>query len=119
MLMTDTGALPDAERSFISRLLSQVPGLSDCIAVAKRLNTLLRQQSEESVDAVLVDAAGTALEEFAAGLQRDIEAVRAALETPWTTSPAEGQINRLKVLKRTIFGRAGFDLLRARVLETA
>ena len=119
MLMTDTGALPDAERSFISRLLSQVPGLADCIAVAKRLNTLLRRQSEESVDAVLADAAGTALKEFAAGLQRDIEAVRAALETPWTTSPAEGQINRLKMLKRTMYGRAGFDLLRARVLEAA
>ena len=117
--MTNTGALPDAERSFISRLLSQVPGLSDCIAVAKRLNTLLRRQSEESLDAVLADAAGTALKEFAAGLQRDIEAVRAALETPWTTSPAEGQINRLKMLKRTMYGRAGFDLLRARVLEAA
>ena len=93
MLMTDTDALPEAERSFISRLLAQVPGLADCIAVAKRLNTLLRRQSEESLDAVLADAANTALKEFAAGLQRDVSAVRAALKTPWTTSPAEGQIN--------------------------
>ena len=87
--------------------------------MAKRLNALLRRQSEENLDAVLADAANTALKEFAAGLQRDVGAVRAALETPWTTSPAEGQINRLKMLKRSMYGRAGFDLLRARVLEAA
>ena len=40
-------------------------------------------------------------------------------DLPWTTSPAEGQINRLKMLKRTMYGRAGFDLLRARVLHAA
>ena len=68
---------------------------------------------------MLADAANRALKEFAAGLQRDVGAVRAVLETPWTTSPAEGQINRLKMLKRTMYGRAGFDLLRARVLEAA
>lgn len=118
-LMTDTDALPETERSFISRLLAQTPGLSDCITVAKRLNTLLRRQSEESLDGVLADAADTALKEFAASLQRDIAAVRAALETPWTTSPAEGQINRLKMLKRTMYGRAGINLLRARVLKAA
>ena len=44
---------------------------------------------------------------------------RATLDLPWTTSPAEGQINRLKMLKRTMYGRAGFPLLRARVLNAA
>ncbi len=48
---------------------------------------------------------------------RGLTAVQAALELPWTTSPAEGQINRLKMLKRTMYGRAGFRLLRARVLH--
>jgi hypothetical protein len=47
----------------------------------------------------------------------DLSAVLAALELPWTTNPAEGQINRLKMLKRTMYGRAGFGLLRARVLH--
>jgi len=50
---------------------------------------------------------------------RDVEAVRGAIETPWSTSPVEGQINRLKMLKRAMFGRAGFDLLRQRVLNAA
>jgi transposase len=45
--------------------------------------------------------------------------VRAALGLPWSTSPVEGQINRLKTLKRQMYGRAGLDLLRQRVLAAA
>ena len=53
---------------------------------------------------------------FAYGLQKDISAVAAAVDTPWSTGQVEGQINRLKTIKRQMYGRAGFDLLRARVL---
>ena len=45
-----------------------------------------------------------------------LTAVEAALTLPWSTSPVEGQINRVKTLKRTMYGRAKLDLLRARVL---
>ena len=57
-----------------------------------------------------------ALQTFAAGLRQDGAAVRAALTLPWSSGQAEGQINRLKTLKRQMYGRAGFDLLRRRVL---
>ena len=119
MLMTDTDMLPGAEQAFVSALLAQAPDLANGIAVAKRLNLLFRHKSQESLDAVLADAAGTPLAEFAASLHHDLAAVQAALDLPWTTSPAEGQINRLKMLKRTMYGRAGFPLLRARVLHAA
>jgi transposase len=46
-------------------------------------------------------------------------ALQAALDLPWTTSPVEGQINRLKMLKRIMYGRADFELLRQRVLYAA
>ena len=59
------------------------------------------------------------LARFAASLRRDFEAINAALELPWTTSPVEGQISRLKMLKRTMYGRAGFELLRDRVFHAA
>jgi len=119
MLMTDTDKLPEAEQAFVLALLAQAPDLANGIAVAKRLNLLFRHKSQESLDAVLADAAGTPLAEFAANIRRDLAAVQAALDLPWTTSPAEGQINRLKMLKRTMYGRAGFQLLRARVLHAA
>jgi transposase len=116
LLMTDD-VLPVAEQGLVSRLLTQVPSLADCIAAARRLNQVLRRKSQESLDDVLNSAAGTALKEFVASLRRDLGAVQAALDLPWTTSPAEGQISRLKMLKRTMYGRAGFNLLRARVLH--
>ena len=60
-----------------------------------------------------------AMVRFAYGLQKDIDAVNAAVETSWSTGQVEGQINRLKMIKRQMYGRAGFDLLRARVLPYA
>ncbi len=119
MLMADAETLSEAGRTFTSNLLAQVAGLAESIGVAKRLNLLLRHKSGESLAGVLDDAAGTLLATFAASMQRDLPAVQAALDLPWTTSPAEGQINRIKTIKRTMYGRAGFDLLRARVLYAA
>jgi len=56
------------------------------------------------------------LARFAYGLRKDFNAVIAAVETPWSNGQTEGQINRLKAIKRQMYGRAGFPLLRARVL---
>ena len=56
------------------------------------------------------------LRRFAAGLLIDHDAVRAAVVTPWSNGQVEGQINRLKLLKRIMHGDAELDLLRIRVL---
>ena len=48
----------------------------------------------------------------------DYEAVKVGLTLPWSTGPVEGQNNRLKMLKRQMYGRANLDLLRQRVLYT-
>lgn len=53
---------------------------------------------------------------FAVGLDRDFDAVQAATETSWSNGQVEGQVNRLKTLKRSMYGRAGLNLLRARLL---
>jgi transposase len=53
---------------------------------------------------------------FGYGLRKDLAAVTAAIETGWTSGQVEGQINRLKTIKRQMYGRAGFNLLRSRVL---
>ena len=60
-----------------------------------------------------------AVETFAQGLEQGGDAVRAALTTPWSNAQSEGQITKLKLLKRQMYGRASFDLLRRRVLLTA
>ncbi len=50
-------------------------------------------------------------------LARDYQAVKAAMELPWSTGPVEGHNHRLKLIKRSGYGRASFDLLRQRVLH--
>jgi hypothetical protein len=60
-----------------------------------------------------------AFETFAATLRRDEVAIRHALTEPWSTGPVEGQITRVKCVKRQMYGRASFDLLRQRVLRAA
>ena len=57
-----------------------------------------------------------AMVRFVRTLQQDIEAVEAAVSQPWSNGPVEGQINRLKMLKRQMYGRGGTELLRARLL---
>ena len=60
-----------------------------------------------------------AVETFAAGLQQEEAAIKAALTLPWSSGQAEGQINKLKLIKRQMYGRANFDLIRRRVLLAA
>ncbi|RVK28125.1 transposase [Sinorhizobium meliloti] len=63
-----------------------------------------------------VNSGLVAIERFARVLHRDLDAVCNAIELSWSNGQAEGQINRLKKIKRAMYGRAGPELLRARVL---
>ncbi len=71
----------------------------------------------DDLSQLLTDAAETRLPRFAISLRRDYDAIHAASTSPWTTSPVEGHVCRIKMLKRSMYGRAGFELLRARVLN--
>lgn len=58
----------------------------------------------------------TGITAFATGLTSDLAAVIAGLSLPYSSGPVEGNVNRIKMIKRRMHGRAGFDLLRKRVL---
>jgi transposase len=76
--------------------------------------TSLRRWAEEA------EVAGIkALSRFVTQLKKDWAAVENAVESVWSNGPAEGHINRLKTLKRQMYGRAGFELIRARTLPFA
>jgi transposase len=83
---------------------------------------LVRTRQEEGLTRWMEQAEASGLEEFQTfvkGLRRDEAAVRAGLSLPWSNGPTEGNNNRLKLLKRSMYGRANFDLLRKRVLLAA
>lgn len=87
--------------------------------LAQSFCRLLRERLPEQLDAWLLAAEGSGikvLHNFAIGLRRDYDAVKAALTYEWSSGQVEGQINRLKFIKRQAYGRAKFDLLRRRVI---
>jgi transposase len=81
--------------------------------------TIIREQQRADLASWVRVAQASGVPEMvslAQGIVRDFDAVAAALELPWSNGPVEGHVNRLKMLKRQLYGRANFDLLRLRVL---
>jgi transposase len=119
LLTGDPGTLGDAERRFVAALLERSPAIATAVDLVGRFATMVKDRVADALDGWLREAETSALAPFAAGLRRAADAVRAALAEPWSNGQVEGQVNRLKVIKREMYGRAGFDLLRCRVLGHA
>lgn len=80
---------------------------------------MVRERTGEQLDAWLEAVQAShlkAFQSFVAGVQQDKDAVLAGLTLPWSNGPLEGNVNRLKLIKRSMYGRAEFDLLKLRVL---
>jgi len=84
--------------------------------------TMVQERRGTGLEAWMAEAMHSGIEElarFARGLQEDLAAVTAGLTLDWSNGPVEGQITRLKLLKRQAYGRAGFPLLRQRIRYAA
>ena len=90
--------------------------------MADEFADLLRKQSCGTLTDWLAKGEASSCPEirrFAEGIRRDEAAVLAAMTEPWSNGPVEGHVNRLKMIKRQMYGRAGFRLLMARVVNAA
>jgi transposase len=106
------------EQQHVDRLHAGDPALREGLALAAEFAALIRKTAQSSFADWLaaVQRSGCAeVRSFAEGLRQDEAAVTAALTEAWSNGPVEGHVNRLKVIKRQMYGRAGFKLLRARV----
>ena len=125
VLGTPLGRLEAKELAFLGHLGGAAPDLVRAGELAIAFADLLRERrpdlgsADAALEAWMEAARGSLLDGFVRGLERDKAAVVSAIATPWSTSPAEGQITRLKAIKRSMYGRAGFHLLRQRVLMAA
>ena len=111
--------LRDEQQQLMHRLARQCPAILDLRQLALGFRAALGADNSHQLDGWIDQARHSefrSLVRFAYGLQKDISAVAAAVTTSWSNGQVEGQINRLKMIKRQMYGRAGFDLLRARVL---
>ncbi len=117
--MQQPADLSEDEQAALDKLQQAVAEIATAYTLAQDFVRMVR---ERTVDALQTGSHGlppgcvAELGSFANGLQRDLAAVTAGLSLPWSNGQVEGQINRLKLIKRTMYGRASFDLLRKRVL---
>jgi transposase len=101
----------------LSQLRAQQAELAEAIDLAQDFAHLVRLRQPTQFDPWLARAATSrlrAFQRFAKGLGDDYAAIKAGITLPWSNGPVEGQINRLKMLKRQMFGRARLDLLSRR-----
>lgn len=103
----------------VATIEAGVPRLAKAALMVDRFRRMIRNRSAADFSSWLEDAAAGPLASFAKGVAADQSAVMAALTEPWSNGQTEGQINRLKLIKRQMYGRAHLDLLRARVIGTA
>jgi transposase len=110
----------EAEAQQLTQLHTQSAEVAEAIDLAQDFAALVRQRQPTQLDPWLTRATTStleALQRFATGLYEDYAAVKAGVTLPWSTGPVEGHINRLKMLKRQMFGRARLDLLSHRFLR--
>jgi transposase len=111
--------LKDAEQNMVELLCHLSPEIRQAQELALNFVGIIREQRVDELREWLVKAACSGLPEFrrfGKGLTVDLRAVKAALSYQWSNGQVEGQVHRLKMIKRQMYGRAKLDLLRARVL---
>ena len=100
----------------VAAIEAAVPMLVQAREVVDAFHMLIRRKQEADLDAWLDTAVLSLVAPFARGLARDHLAVRAAISSAWSNAQVEGQINKLKLVKRQMYGRGKLDLLQARVI---
>ena len=110
------------DRALLAGLRQHAPELDEAIALAEEFTGLIREHAPDRLDPWLKRARDSTirqLQSFAKRLQDDYAAVQAAVALAWSNGQTEGQVNRLKTLKRQMYGRANLDLLERRFLLAA
>jgi transposase len=120
IFMTNPEKLISEDKDYLDHLMHFSEALASLYKLSQDFISIFSNQSVERLDDWLSAADHSdfrIFKNFAASLREDIEAVRAALTYPWSNGQTERQVNRLKIIKRQMYGRANFDLLRIRVLD--
>ncbi len=121
-LLRDPEGLNQAEQATVTELQDRSTAIAAAYPLIQEFLRIVRDRDAAAYPAwrsSVVEQHIAEIESFANGLDRDHAAVVAALTMEWSNGQTEGQVNRLKMLKRQMYGRADFDLLRKRVLHAA
>lgn len=118
-IMRDPDNLTDEDKQRLKAVLTRCPELDATRRHVGAFARMIRDLTGDHLPDWMNHVAGDnlpALHSFVTGLRQDLAAVTAGLTLPWNNGPAEGTVNKIKMLKRQMFGRASFSLLRKRIL---
>ena len=118
-ILTPPGKLTDADRAALAQITARCQELNATRDLVREFADMLCHRHGEHLEAWAAQAETSPVSElrgFAKGLRKDWAAVTAGLTVPYSSGPVEGHVNRIKMLKRQMYGRANPDLLRKRIL---
>lgn len=118
-IMRPDSKLTDDDRLGLKHARAHCPDLDALTELAHNFNRLVRERGGHQIEEWIKRATASSFPElrgFAAGLLNDFDAVRAGLTQHWSSGAVEGNVNRIKMIKRQMYGRAKLDLLRKRIL---
>ena len=111
--------LTKADTVVVAAVEAGVPGLAAARSLVERFGAMIRTKAVAELDGWIEQARTSLIAPLARGVAKDAAAVRAAITEPWSNGQTEGQINRLKLIKRQMYDRAKLDLLEARLIGAA
>ncbi|WP_326826663.1 ISL3 family transposase [Streptosporangium sp. NBC_01756] len=118
-MMSNPRTLHPDDQERLTTIMDDCPALAALHTQVKAFAALMTERRGHDLEAWLKNATTDdqpELRSFVTGLRRDQDAVTAGLTLPWSSGPVEGHVNRIKMLKRQMYGRANPDLLRRRIL---
>jgi transposase len=119
LLGRDQSALSPEDDHNVQRIVSANPNVAVLQELAQGFSSLLRKRDADGLHGWkcrALSASIPAITSFVSGIERDQSAVTQAFSSPWSSGQVEGQVHRLKLIKRQMYGRAAFPLLRSRLL---
>jgi transposase len=116
MMTIDRDKVSKATARAVAIIGDAVPDLTAARDLLDRFHRLIQHRKFDRLDAWIADAKVGLMASSVSGVVQDHDAVKAALTEPWSNGQTEGQNTKLKMIKRQMYGRAGLDLLRARLL---
>jgi len=111
--------LTKADTVTVAAVEAGVPDLANARSLVERFQAMIRTKAAAELDGWIEQARASLIAPLARGVAKDIAAIRAAITEPWSNGQTEGQITRLKLVKRQMYGRAKLDLLEARLIGAA
>ncbi|MBF0236704.1 MAG: transposase [SAR324 cluster bacterium] len=119
LIQQPSETLEHDQLTFVKKLFEVSPEIQKAATFAREFKQLMMERKHHELENWLVRVESSQIEDlisFVKGVRKDQDAVTAAFELQWSNGPVEGQINRLKMIKRNTYDRAKLDLLEARLL---